>query len=112
MAIQINQELPTQSGLSVPEGSFISYETRFRPVSLQPFFILYWSTNQENAENEVYIGDQPSAFSLSFTQEGLTKEEFLALDPPAVEQLVMAYLENTGGIPSLLLAQVDILPDS
>jgi len=111
MAIQINQELPTQSGLSVPTGSLISYETRFRPVSLQPFFILYWSTNQENAENKVYIGDQPSAFSLSFTQEGLTKEEFLALDLPAVEQLVIDYLKTTGGIPSANLEQVDILPN-
>lgn len=111
MAIKINQTLQSESGLTIPTGSFISYETRFRPVSLQPFFILYWSINQENAENKVYIGDQPSAFFLSFTQEGLTKQEFLALDLPAVEQLVIKYLETTGEIPSANLEQVDILPN-
>jgi len=111
MAIKINQSLQSESGLTIPEGSFISYETRFRPVSLKPIFILYWSIDENNAKAQNYMGEIPVNFDLTFIQEGLTKAEFLALNILAVEQLVIDYLENTGGIPSANLERVDILPN-
>lgn len=109
MAWKINQTIDTVSGLTVPSGSVISYETRFKPASLQPMFVLSWSKDLASAQAKSYIADVPSGIETVLIKKDLTKAEFLSLTLIGVEDIMKQHLIDSG-IPEANLEQVDILP--
>lgn len=111
MAIKINQALTSTSGLTIPSGSVISYETRFKPSSLQPVFILHWALNTDNAKTGKYMGETPVVFPLFYSPK-LVKIDFINLDLIGVETLILNYINTVGGITLELLEQVDIIPNA
>lgn len=108
MAIKVNSQLTSKTGVSIPSGSVVSYQTIFPHLSKTCSIRLYVYASEDDLDNGKVpfkeVEEFPTAFKHTFT-----KTQLLNLNFTDFEVIVLDHIESYVGQGTC--TSIDKIPD-